>query len=75
MDGWIQRSQWVEALTKISEPVLNALSQEKLKKCLSDQENPSRRAFAPLSAFGRVMCGISGPCHDTRARMPDRDHG
>ena len=59
MNGAEQRKQWVGALTKIAEPVLDALSREELKETLPQDLNPERFAFAPLEAFGRTMCGIA----------------
>ena len=46
-------------MTKIARPVLEALSQEKLKETLPQDLNPQRFTFAPLEAFGRTMCGIA----------------
>lgn len=59
MNGVEQRKQWVDALVKIAEPVLKALSQEKLKETLPQDLNFERFDFAPLEAFGRTMCGIA----------------
>ncbi len=59
MSGVEQRKHWIEAMTKIARPVLEALSQEKLKETLPQDLNPQRFTFAPLEAFGRTMCGIA----------------
>ena len=53
------RREWLEAMLKIVSPVLNALSEGKLKETLPLDFHPDRAAFAPLEAFGRSMLGLA----------------
>ena len=57
------RAFWVQTLTRISSPVLQALSKRKLKE-LMPVEAPhgnvaDRRQFTYLEAMGRLLCGIA----------------
>ena len=53
------RREWLEYLLKIVSPVLDALSEGKLKETLPLDFHPDRAAFAPLEAFGRSMLGLA----------------
>ncbi len=53
------RMEWLHALLKIVSPVLNALSEGKLRQTLPMDFHPDRAAFAPLEAFGRSMLGLA----------------
>jgi len=57
------REYWVSVVEKIAHPVLDALSQEKLKKLMPVETRPdsnsNRRQFTHLEAFGRLMTGIA----------------
>ena len=55
-----QRKYWVETMTRIAGPVMEAVSQGKLKERMPvEQRDDDRRPFAHLEAFGRTMCGIA----------------
>ena len=53
------RQFWVSALQRISDPVLRALSEGRLKQTLPLGFHPARASFAPLEALGRTLCGIA----------------
>ncbi len=53
------RREWLRDLLKIVSPVLDALSEGKLKETLPVSFHPDRAAFAPLEAFARSMLGLS----------------
>lgn len=61
--GQDNRKQWVQELTKMSEPVLTALSQDKLKILMPVEQGSfdygNRSGFAHLEAFGRLMAGLA----------------
>ncbi|MGH9604797.1 MAG: DUF2264 domain-containing protein [Terracidiphilus sp.] len=79
--GEDDRQYWVQVLTKVSDPVLRALSQRKLK-----QEMPveapkgnvaERRRFTYLEAMGRLLTGIapwleSGPQGGTEGALRNK---
>ena len=78
------RATWLRIVTKISTPVLEALSQRRLKEKMP-VEAPhgnvaDRRQFTYLEAMGRLLCGLapwlesratSGEEATTRARFAD----
>lgn len=57
------RFYWVTTLTKIADPVLEALSKGELKKTMPVETRPGsnsdRRPYTHLEAFGRLMTGIA----------------
>jgi hypothetical protein len=54
------RKYWLCTMLKIAHPVLNALSQRKLKTTMPMDFHSERAVlFAPLAAFGRLMCGMA----------------
>lgn len=58
--GSAARAYSVKVLTRLAEPVLTALSQNKLKEQMPGSEwEGSRRAFAPLEACGRLLAGMA----------------
>ena len=61
--GQQDRQYWIQALTRVTDPVLRALSQQKLKSAMP-VEAPhgnvaDRRRFTHLEATGRLLCGIA----------------
>lgn len=55
-----QRRYWLDTMLKIADPVLLALSQNKLKKTMPVECGyGDRTSSAHLEAFGRTMCGFS----------------
>ena len=61
--GEADRRYWVEVVARVSDPVLRALSQQKLKATMP-VEAPhgnvvDRRKFTYLEATGRLLCGIA----------------
>lgn len=72
------RRYWVEVIARVSNPVLQALSQKKLK-ALMPVEAPhgnvaDRRRFTYLEATGRLLCGIapwleSGPVDGPEGKL------
>ncbi|MCL1821877.1 MAG: DUF2264 domain-containing protein [Prolixibacteraceae bacterium] len=70
------RSYWCETAYKIAYPVLDALSKEQLKaKMPIESPNPdSRKDYAHLEAFGRLLCGLApwlelGPDNTDEGKM------
>ncbi|MCR4994387.1 MAG: DUF2264 domain-containing protein [Bacteroidales bacterium] len=60
--GAQDRKQWVDALTRISRPVLENLAAGTLKKNMpfeSLSREPLRREVSYLEAVGRTICGIA----------------
>lgn len=53
------RKFWLDTMLKIADPVLLALSGGRLKESLPLSFHSDRSSFAPLEAFGRLMCGIA----------------
>ena len=54
------RAYWVSVLTRISDPVLTNLADEKLKLNMPIEcKEPSRKEVARLEAFGRTLAGIA----------------
>ncbi len=53
------RSEWLQAMLKILSPVMDALSEGRLKKTLPLDFHGDRARFAPLEAFGRSMLGLA----------------
>ena len=53
------RQEWLSALLKIVSPVLDALSEGRLKQTLPLDFHSDRAEFAPLEAFGRSMLGLA----------------
>ncbi len=63
-----ERELWLGYMDKLCRPVLTALSKEKLKESLPFAQsvkdgkvvqNTDRTSYAPLEAFGRMLCGIA----------------
>jgi len=57
-DGSKSREYSVATLTRMANPVLTALSENKLKTSIP-KLNPKRDAFAPLEALGRLLSGMA----------------
>lgn len=62
-DGTSDRIYWIDVLTKIADPVLLALSENKLREnmpveCANGREEYAREV-THLEAFGRLMAGIA----------------
>lgn len=61
--GSDSRKYWISVLTKIADPVLQSLSQGRLKKDMPVEVNPKstldRTKVTHLEAFGRLMAGIA----------------
>jgi hypothetical protein len=60
-DGQAQRAYEVKVLTRIADPVLNALSRNELKKTMPIEAKVAKdRAYSTyLEAFGRLLAGMS----------------
>jgi hypothetical protein len=59
-NGITARAYSVEVMRRLAEPVLTALSENKLKDRLPiPEQEASRRSYAPLEAFGRLMAGMA----------------
>jgi hypothetical protein len=72
-DGAEERAYCVRTLTRIADPVLNALSENELKVKLP-KGKPDRQQFAPLEAFGRLLAGMApwlelGPGDDAEGKL------
>ena len=65
MDGQKERSYLISSLTKMADPLLNALSQKKLKQLMPVEKSPdmikAKRipSSTHLEAFGRLMAGMA----------------
>ena len=53
------RREWLQDLLKIVHPVLDSLSEGKLKSTMPLSFHADRADFAPLEAFGRSMLGLA----------------
>lgn len=53
------RKEWLDALLKITGPVLDALEQGRLKRSMPLDFHSGRAGYAPLEAFGRSMTGLA----------------
>ena len=53
------RREWLDDLLKITGPVLDHLSEGRLKACMPLTFHSGPSAFAPLEAFGRSMLGLA----------------
>lgn len=53
------RGRWLQVLQRISVPVLHTLAERRLKLSIPLTFHEDRAAYAPLEAFGRVLCGIA----------------
>ncbi|MDP4240524.1 MAG: DUF2264 domain-containing protein [Bacteroidota bacterium] len=59
-DGKLERQYCVEVLTRIADPVLNALSKNELRKTMPVESNNSARNYSThLEAFGRLLSGMA----------------
>lgn len=59
MNGNESRTFWIQTMTTIARPVLEALSQRRLYRSLPMEFHSERKEFACLEAFGRTLCGIA----------------
>lgn len=72
------RAVWVETLVKLADPVLTALSENRLKETMPyESKAADRRPFSHLEAVGRLLCGISpwlelGPDSTAEGRLRAR---
>lgn len=72
------RTYWVAALTRISEPVLAALSERRLKQSMPvESRSDDRKAYTHLEALGRLLAGMapwleSGPSEGEEDRLRQR---
>lgn len=54
------RKLWLESMFRIADPVLEALSNQKLKECMPvDSPSAGRENYAYLEAFGRLLAGMA----------------
>lgn len=53
------RKYWLEVMFRISEPVLDNLANETLKKNIPLEFHKDREEYILLEAFGRTICGIA----------------
>ena len=53
------RKFWVDTLVKISEPVLEALAEKRLKASMPVEGDGDRSNFSHLEAMGRTITGIA----------------
>ena len=58
--GAAARAYSVQTLARLAEPILNSLSENKLKERMPNGEGEAaRRTFAPLEATGRLLAGMA----------------
>lgn len=74
--GTIERAYLVNTLTRIADPLLNALSKNELKKLMPvEAVNPKdRQQYTYLEAFGRLLAGMApwlelGPDNTTEGQL------
>jgi len=55
------RRYWVSIAEKLARPVLENLARRELKRNMPVEQQPGadREKFAPLEAFGRLLCGLA----------------
>lgn len=53
------RQKWLKSMLKIANPVLENLSNQKLKRTIPDSFHEDRKSFILLEAFGRTAVGIA----------------
>lgn len=61
-DGEKERAYLVKALTKLADPIFNALSEKKLKATMPVEKNTGMQKTHPstyLEAYGRIMAGMA----------------
>lgn len=66
------RREWLDALLKIVDPVLDTLERGELKKEMPLSFHRERAEFAPLEAFGRGMLGLA-PWLEAESEKLDED--
>ena len=54
-----RRREWLDAMTRIAQPVMDHLAAGMLHEALPCSWHPDRRPFAMLEAFGRALQGIA----------------
>lgn len=59
MNSTKHRKYWLDTMLQIGNPVLDALSQRKLKERLPTEFHSDRSKFAHLEAFARLVCGMA----------------
>ncbi|MEK4236242.1 DUF2264 domain-containing protein [Paenibacillus sp. FSL H7-0714] len=59
MNSTKHRKYWLDTMLQIGNPVLDALSQRKLKERLPTEFHSDRSKFAHLEAFARLACGMA----------------
>jgi hypothetical protein len=59
MNSTKHRKYWLDTMLQIGNPVLDALSQKKLKERLPTEFHSDRSKFAYLEAFARLACGMA----------------
>lgn len=67
------RKEWLDALLKITSPVLDALEKGELKRRLPLTFHENRADFAPLEAFGRSMLGLAPWLETDSAALPKEE--
>ena len=71
--GKAERAYAVSVMTRLADPVLNALAQGRLKRDLP-RDDSGKGDFAPLEAIGRLLAGMApwlelGPNNDAEGRL------
>ena len=67
------RQEWLQALLKIVSPILDALSEGRLKETLPLDFHADRASFAPLEAFGRSMLGLAPWLEADESRLDESE--
>ena len=76
--GQAERAYYVQALTRIADPVLTALSKNELRKQMPVEASAKgRESFTYLEAFGRLLAGMApwlelGPDQTPEGRLRER---
>lgn len=76
-DGTADRAYSVQVLTRIADPVLTALSENKLKQAMPVEGSADRAAYTHLEALGRLLAGMApwlelGPDDSAEGRLRAR---
>lgn len=72
------RAYWIATMTKIADPVLNALAERRLKAVMPvESKTDDRRPYTHLEALGRLLTGMApwletGPAHGEEGRLREK---
>jgi hypothetical protein len=71
-EGVAARAAWVDWVERVAAPVLDSGARGQLLREIPLPQRENRRAFAPLEATARVLCGLA-PWLESDAAVPARE--